>query len=157
MILSYIKMSLPQVYMCSPSWTLHPPPSPYKQGSFIPSQRKAQKETEIIKMREIGEETSSRWILLIWEKKRTLIMAWRLHEWTILLKVYNPLFLAHFSGSFYLLPLCIKNIISLITQCSLLYEVPPIIPFHKHLSFTQNTFEHLICLKHCSRHCESKD
>jgi len=22
-------MSLPQVYMCSPSWTLHPPPSPY--------------------------------------------------------------------------------------------------------------------------------
>ena len=25
----YIKMNLPQVYMCSPSWTLLPPPSPY--------------------------------------------------------------------------------------------------------------------------------
>ena len=29
MVLPYIKMNLPQVYMCSPSWTLHPPSSPY--------------------------------------------------------------------------------------------------------------------------------
>ena len=29
MILPYITMNLPQVYMCSPSWTLLPPPSPY--------------------------------------------------------------------------------------------------------------------------------
>ena len=29
MVLPYIKMNLPQVYMCSPSWTLRPPPSPY--------------------------------------------------------------------------------------------------------------------------------
>ena len=29
MVLPYIKMNLPQVYMCSPSWTLLPPPSPY--------------------------------------------------------------------------------------------------------------------------------
>ena len=28
MVLPYIKMNLPQVYMCSPSWTLLPPPSP---------------------------------------------------------------------------------------------------------------------------------
>ena len=28
-ILPNIKMNLPQVYMCSPSWTLLPPPSPY--------------------------------------------------------------------------------------------------------------------------------
>ena len=27
--LPYIKMNPPQVYMCSPSWTLLPPPSPY--------------------------------------------------------------------------------------------------------------------------------
>ena len=27
--LPYIKMNLPQVYMCSPSWTLLPPPSPF--------------------------------------------------------------------------------------------------------------------------------
>ena len=29
MVLPYIKMNLPQVYMFSPSWTLLPPPSPY--------------------------------------------------------------------------------------------------------------------------------
>ena len=29
MVLPYIKMNLPQVYMCSPSWTLLPPPSLY--------------------------------------------------------------------------------------------------------------------------------
>ena len=29
MVLPYIKTNLPQVYMCSPSWTLLPPPSPY--------------------------------------------------------------------------------------------------------------------------------
>ena len=29
MVLPYIKMNLPKVYMCSPSWTLLPPPSPY--------------------------------------------------------------------------------------------------------------------------------
>ena len=29
MVLPYIKMNPPQVYMCSPSWTLFPPPSPY--------------------------------------------------------------------------------------------------------------------------------
>ena len=29
LVLPYIKMNLPQVYMCSPSWTLLPPPSPY--------------------------------------------------------------------------------------------------------------------------------
>ena len=29
MVLPYIKMNLPRVYMCSPSWTLHPPPSPF--------------------------------------------------------------------------------------------------------------------------------
>ena len=29
MVLPYIKMNLPQVYMCSPSWTVLPPPSPY--------------------------------------------------------------------------------------------------------------------------------
>ena len=28
MVLPYIDMNLPQVYMCSPSWTLLPPPSP---------------------------------------------------------------------------------------------------------------------------------
>ena len=28
-VLPYIKMNLPQVYMCSPSWTLLPPPFPY--------------------------------------------------------------------------------------------------------------------------------
>ena len=29
LVLPYIKMNSPQVYMCSPSWTLLPPPSPY--------------------------------------------------------------------------------------------------------------------------------
>ena len=29
LVLPNIKMNLPQVYLCSPSWTLHPPPSPY--------------------------------------------------------------------------------------------------------------------------------
>ena len=29
LLLPYIEMNLPQVYMCSPSWTLLPPPSPY--------------------------------------------------------------------------------------------------------------------------------
>ena len=29
LVLPYINMNLPQVYMCSPSWTLFPPPSPY--------------------------------------------------------------------------------------------------------------------------------
>ena len=29
MVLPYIKMNPPQVYMCSPTWTLFPPPSPY--------------------------------------------------------------------------------------------------------------------------------
>ena len=29
LVSSNIKMNLPQVYMCSPSWTLLPPPSPY--------------------------------------------------------------------------------------------------------------------------------
>ena len=29
LVLPNIKMILPQVYMCSPSWTLLPPPSPY--------------------------------------------------------------------------------------------------------------------------------
>ena len=29
MVLPYINMNLPQVYTCSPSWTLFPPPSPY--------------------------------------------------------------------------------------------------------------------------------
>ena len=29
LVLSNIEMNLPQVYMCSPSWTLLPPPSPY--------------------------------------------------------------------------------------------------------------------------------
>ena len=29
LVLSNIKMNLPQVYICSPSWTLLPPPSPY--------------------------------------------------------------------------------------------------------------------------------
>ena len=29
LVLPYIKMNLPQVYMCSPSWTLFPPPSPF--------------------------------------------------------------------------------------------------------------------------------
>ena len=30
LVLPNIKMNLPQVYMCSPSWTLLPPPSPYR-------------------------------------------------------------------------------------------------------------------------------
>ena len=29
LVLPYIKMNPPQVYTCSPSWTLLPPPSPY--------------------------------------------------------------------------------------------------------------------------------
>ena len=29
LVLPYINMNLPQVYTCSPSWTLLPPPSPY--------------------------------------------------------------------------------------------------------------------------------
>ena len=29
LVLPNIQMNLPQVYMCSPSWTLLPPPSPY--------------------------------------------------------------------------------------------------------------------------------
>ena len=29
LVLPNIKMNLPQVYLCSPSWTLLPPPSPY--------------------------------------------------------------------------------------------------------------------------------
>ena len=29
LVLTYIEMNPPQVYMCSPSWTLLPPPSPY--------------------------------------------------------------------------------------------------------------------------------
>ena len=29
LVLPHIKMNPPQVYMCSPSWTLLPPPSPY--------------------------------------------------------------------------------------------------------------------------------
>ena len=35
LVLPYIKMNPPQAYMCSPSWTLLPPPSPYHPpGSF---------------------------------------------------------------------------------------------------------------------------
>ena len=35
LVLPKIKMNPPQVYMCSPSWTLLPPPSPYHpSGSF---------------------------------------------------------------------------------------------------------------------------
>ena len=35
LVLPNIKMNPPQVYMCSPSWTLFPPPSPYHpSGSF---------------------------------------------------------------------------------------------------------------------------
>ena len=35
MVLPYINMNPPQVYTCSPSWTLLPPPSPYHpSGSF---------------------------------------------------------------------------------------------------------------------------
>ena len=35
LVLQNIKMNPPQVYMCSPSWTLLPPPSPYHpSGSF---------------------------------------------------------------------------------------------------------------------------
>ena len=35
MVLPYIKMNPPQVYMCPPSWTLLPPPSPYQSsGSY---------------------------------------------------------------------------------------------------------------------------
>ena len=30
LVLPYTKMNLPQVYMCSPSWTLLPPPSPHQ-------------------------------------------------------------------------------------------------------------------------------
>ena len=32
MVLPNIEMNLPQVYMCSPSWTLLPPPSPYHRS-----------------------------------------------------------------------------------------------------------------------------
>ena len=35
MVLPYIKMNLPQVYMCSPSWTLLPPPSPYHLPAIL--------------------------------------------------------------------------------------------------------------------------
>ena len=39
LVLPNIKMNLPQVYMCSPSWTLLPPLSPYHpSGSFKMSQ-----------------------------------------------------------------------------------------------------------------------
>ena len=35
LVLPYIEMNLPQAYMCSPSWFLLPPPSPYHpSGSF---------------------------------------------------------------------------------------------------------------------------
>ena len=35
MVLPYIIMNLPEVYTCSPSWTLFPPPSPcHPSGSF---------------------------------------------------------------------------------------------------------------------------
>ena len=34
MVLPYINMNLPQVYTCSPSWTLLPPPSPYHLNAF---------------------------------------------------------------------------------------------------------------------------
>ena len=36
LVLPNIKMNPPQVYMCSPSWTLLPPPSPY-HPSGLPS------------------------------------------------------------------------------------------------------------------------
>ena len=43
MVLPYIKMNLPQVYMCSPSWTLLPPPSPnHSSGSSQISQEAGQ-------------------------------------------------------------------------------------------------------------------
>ena len=36
LVLPNIKMNPPQVYMCSPSWTLHPPPSLYHpSGSYL--------------------------------------------------------------------------------------------------------------------------
>ena len=34
LVLPYIEMNPPQVYMCSPSWTLLPPPSPYRKLGF---------------------------------------------------------------------------------------------------------------------------
>ena len=34
LVLPNIKMNLPQVYMCSPSWTLLPPPSPYHSSGL---------------------------------------------------------------------------------------------------------------------------
>ena len=34
LVLPYIKMNPPQVYMCSPSWTLLPPPSPYHPSGW---------------------------------------------------------------------------------------------------------------------------
>ena len=35
LVLPNIKMNLPQVYMCSPSWTLLPPPSPYHPSGSV--------------------------------------------------------------------------------------------------------------------------
>ena len=37
LVLPNIKMNPPQVYMCSPSWTLLPPPSPYKWNHSVVS------------------------------------------------------------------------------------------------------------------------
>ena len=38
LVLPNIKMNLPHVYMCSPSWTLLPPPSPFHPSAFFTSQ-----------------------------------------------------------------------------------------------------------------------
>ena len=37
-----IKMNPPQVYMCSPSWTLFPPPSPFHPSGFLTFQTLAE-------------------------------------------------------------------------------------------------------------------
>jgi len=35
LVLPYIEMNPPQAYMCSPSWNLLPPPSPYQDHSIL--------------------------------------------------------------------------------------------------------------------------
>ena len=37
LVLPNIEMNLPQVYLCSPSWTLLPPPSPYPSHPSAPA------------------------------------------------------------------------------------------------------------------------
>ena len=58
-------MNLPQVYMCSPSWTLLPPPSPYHPSGSSQCTSPKHPSTEVQKLA-LGGREKNKW--QIWEE-----------------------------------------------------------------------------------------